>query len=165
MPDLSQFAETQAQLELLQKMSEDTNSRVQHLQERLQPLSPSGSIPGIEHNNNYFGDPGTFDLNNYVQNDDFFTDLQSTNNPNDQPGTGDVTLPDLPMDFADANHDLNGANFAGAHSGDEDLLGFDGTMDGGGKVESVASSVPSPAATVEDADDDQPKRSPKRRKK
>ncbi|KAF2639012.1 hypothetical protein P280DRAFT_360827, partial [Massarina eburnea CBS 473.64] len=79
MPDLSQFAETSSQLDLLQQMSDEQNSRVQSLQERLQPLSPSGQIPGLDDNNSYFGntglgDPGTYDLDAdlFTQGDDFF---------------------------------------------------------------------------------------------
>jgi heat shock transcription factor len=173
MPDLSQFAETQAQLDFLQKMSEEQGSRVQSLQERLQPLSPSGTIPGLTDDsyfgNAHLGDPGQYDLNHdldldsFVQGDDFFP-----SNQNGQTGTGDVTLPDLDFNLPDPNHDISGANFdgAGAADGDGFLQVNDNTNDEGGRIESVSSSATSPAVTVEDADEDaKPKRSPKRRRK
>lgn len=168
MPDLSQFAASQAQLELLQKMSEDTNSRVQTLQERLQPLSPSGTIPGLADGSYFGGEPGAYDLDfdNLIQDHDYFPQTSVANGQNN---TGDVTLPDLNLEFPDASNqnmnNMNGANFDGMDT-DGDLLGLDGAQDGGGRIESVSSSAPSPAVTVEDVEEDKPKsRSPKRRKK
>lgn len=56
MPDLSHYMESRAQLEMLQKLSDEQESRVQSLQERLQPLSPSGSIPHLgSDGGGYFG--------------------------------------------------------------------------------------------------------------
>ncbi|KAF1957501.1 hypothetical protein CC80DRAFT_45773 [Byssothecium circinans] len=162
MPDLSQFAETQSQLDLLQQMSEEQNSRVQSLQERLQPLSPSGQIPGIE-DNSYFGnavlgDPGAYDLDAdmFTQGDDFFP-------PQTDVVGGDPALPDLSYQLSDP---------AGFDSGNGDAFNFDAATnnlsanDAGSRVESVSSSAASPAATVEEVEDEtRTSRSPKRRKR
>jgi heat shock transcription factor len=161
MPDIRQFQATQAQLDLLQKMSEEQNTRVQSLHERLQPLSPSGQIPGM---NNYFGtaslgEPGTYDLDldNFTHGDDYFPQNAATGQDD-----SDIALPDLNFDLTNATTNLNGANFDGA--ADADMLGFDGADAQGGRVESVSSSATSPAATVEDVDEEED-RLTKRRKK
>lgn len=172
MPNLDQFAETQAQLDLLQKMSEEQNNRVQHLQERLVPLSPSGQIPGLS-DDSYFGDPGQYDLNHdldldsFVQGDDFFP--PSTTQTGDA-GIGDGSLPDLSYQLPDTTGMNSGAGF---DAGAADTFNF-GTNsnthlnagDAENRVESVSSSATSPAATVEEVEDEsRAKRSPKRRRK
>ncbi|KAF1971804.1 hypothetical protein BU23DRAFT_173160 [Bimuria novae-zelandiae CBS 107.79] len=177
MPNLEQLQETEAQLAYLQRVSEEQNSRVQSLQERLQPLSPSGQIPGLDANNSYFGnaigEPGQYDLNHdldldsFVQGDDFFP---ATTAGDGMGLTATDTLPDL-------NYQLTGDD---SGFGDAPGDGFDfGTANGhlgvqkangGGTVESVStgsngSNATSPAsATVEEVEDET-RRSPKRRKK
>lgn len=161
MPDLSQFQATQNSLDLLQRMAEEQNNRVQNLHERLQPLSPSGNIPGLEDyfGNSTVGEPGQFDLDldSFIPNEDYMTQ----NHPGDAVG-GDMSLPDLNYDLSNHDLDLNGTGLTGDTSG-EGLLGFDTGQDN--RVESVSSSAASPAVTVEDMDEDRPKRSPKRRRK
>lgn len=163
LPDLSQFEATQHSLDLLQKMAEEQNTRVQHLQERLQPLSPSGTIPGLDDgyfNNATVGDPGQFDLDldSFIPNEDYLTQ----NAHNGHGNTADLNLPDLNYDLNHSGLDLNSTDLNGDASG-EGLLGFDGPHEN--RVESVSSSAPSPAVTIEDVDEDRQKRSPKRRKK
>jgi heat shock transcription factor len=163
MPDLSQFNATQQQLDILQKMSEEQNARVHNLHERLQPLSPSGTIPGMA-DTSYFGtvgEPGAYDLDldSFVQGDDYFPQTA----PNGTATGGDVSLPDLNFDLPDAGAEMNGAGFDGTGV-EGDFLGVNGG-DGGGRVESVSSSAASPAVTVEDVEEDRPKRSPKRMRK
>lgn len=171
--DLRRYQETQQQLELLQKMSDQQNSRVQSLQERLQPLSPSGQIPGLTDNNtNYFGnqmgDPGQYDLDldSFVQDNDYFP-----NNATNGGNSNDVNsgLPDFNYELPDAGSSMNGAGFGiGADAFDFNAPD-DGTLHVGdnndGRVESVSSSGTSPAATVEEVEDESRKRSPKRRRK
>lgn len=164
--DLRRYQETQQQLELLQKMSDQQNSRVQSLQERLQPLSPSGQIPGLaDTNTNYFGsqlgDPGQYDLDldSFVQDNDYFP-----NNANADVPSG---LPDFNYEMPDTNAGLNAAGFGSG--ADFNFDHDDGTLhvqDGNeGRVESVSSSGTSPTATVEEVEDESRRRSPKRRKK
>jgi heat shock transcription factor len=170
MPNFEQMQQTQAQLAYLQRVSEEQNSRVQSLQERLQPLSPSGQIPGLDSSNGYFGnaglgEPGAYDLDldSFVQDNDYFPATTQVDNTT----LSDPTLPDL-------NYQLAGDNsgFGDSNVGE----GFDfGAADGhlgvkdanaGGTVESVSSSATSPAsATVEEVEDESRKRSPKRRRR
>ncbi|KAF2028387.1 hypothetical protein EK21DRAFT_21532, partial [Setomelanomma holmii] len=115
MADLNQYQATQKQLEILQQMSDEQNSRVQSLQERLQPLSPSGQIPGLN-DDEYFGhsgglgDPGQYDLDldSFVQDQDFFPDNTNTStNMNLSNSTHDASgLPDF--NFENPTPDLNG---------------------------------------------------------
>ena len=170
MPSLDQFEATQAQLDLLQRMSDEQNARVQTLQERIQPLSPSGSIPGLTDNsyfgNSNLGEPGAYDLDfdSFVQGDDFTNNGIQNGTSNN---VADVSLPDLNFEFADSADDMNGIEFQdGDVDGFNGGLGFDGTAEGG-RVESVSSTATSPTATVEEVEDESvaKKRTPKRRKK
>ncbi|KAL1608257.1 Heat shock transcription factor [Paraconiothyrium brasiliense] len=170
MPNLDQLQETEAQLAYLQRVSEEQNSRVQSLQERLQPLSPSGQIPGLDANNSYFGntelgDPGSYDLDldSFVQDNDFFPSTTQ----GDGIATADPTLPDLNYTLSGDNSGFGDANASEPFNfggGDGDHLGVKDAA--GGTVESVSSSATSPAsATVEEVEDESRKRSPKRRRK
>jgi heat shock transcription factor len=88
--DLAQYQATQQQLEMLQKLSEQQNSKIRDIHERILPLSPTGQISGLggggagaDTGGGYFGDegveglgePGSYDLNmdHFVNDDDFFT--------------------------------------------------------------------------------------------
>ncbi|KAF7503773.1 hypothetical protein GJ744_003265 [Endocarpon pusillum] len=166
------LAATKSDLDSLAKMQADQDRSVQNLTNLLQPLSPTGSIPGL-------GDgadvqPPPLDI------DDF---LSSSAN----------YFPDFPPDqnFEFTNADINtsattnttGINFADLNDGDEELFGdvgstsngtnhglpqnsnngynylnVDGTADdsgGGGRVESMASSEgTSPTNTTATTDGD-----------
>lgn len=175
MPSMDTFSATQAQLDLLQKMQEEQDSKVQSLAGRLQPLSPSGTIPGFEPANgsSYFGNanvPGDFDLNNYINTDDYFTNLDGGS------GSDPNAIPDLTFDFdtnnmnSDREFDINNTNdLMGGSYGLGDDLGHTG-----GRVESVSSAAASPVNPGEDAfagsesgikgDDGASGRSPKKRR-
>jgi heat shock transcription factor len=158
---------------MLQHMSDEQNSRVQSLQERLQPLSPSGQIPGLNENE-YFGnaagglgEPGQYDLDldSFVQDQDYFPGTANL-------GAGGSNLPNF--NFDSATPDLNGGvnPFEGdafQFGGDAGHLGVEGEVQGynaeGQRVESVSSNATSPTATVEEVEDESRRRSPKRRKK
>ncbi|KAH6843575.1 hypothetical protein B0T12DRAFT_457742 [Alternaria alternata] len=81
--DLAQYQATQQQLEMLQKLSDQQNAKIQGIHERILPLSPTGQISGLgESGDGYFGggdgglgEPGGYDLNmdSFVNDDDFFT--------------------------------------------------------------------------------------------
>ncbi|KAL5423990.1 hypothetical protein PMIN06_008372 [Paraphaeosphaeria minitans] len=176
MPNLGQMQETEAQLAYLQRVSEEQNSRVQSLQERLQPLSPSGQIPGLDSGNGYFGgaglgEPGAYDLDldSFVQDNDYFPGTTGDNAASMQ----DPTLPDLNYQLAGDNSgfgvgDVVGEGFDfgdGGGAADGGGNGHSGVKDAGGSVESVSSSATSPAsATVEEVEDESRRRGPKRRK-
>jgi heat shock transcription factor len=180
--DLAQYQATQQQLEMLQKLSDQQNSKIQHIHDRILPLSPTGRIEGMGDQNSYFdpnglGEPGQYDLNmdNFVHDDDFFTD---NNNTHTDVGTqphvnGNTVLPDFnfdataPLDESTADSftfpDINGGDDPG-HLG----VGVpaDDSTESSNRVDSLGSSTTtSPAATVEEVEDETRKRSPKRRKK
>lgn len=76
---LSQWSANKDQLDMLQRLQQEQDSKVQNLAGRIQPLSPSGSIPGFEqayHN-------GDINFDNYL-NSDFF------NSDSGAGGTGDA---------------------------------------------------------------------------
>ncbi|RAR10306.1 heat shock factor protein hsf8 [Stemphylium lycopersici] len=216
--DLAQYQATQQQLEMLQKLSDQQNSKIQHIHERILPLSPTGQIEGLaDGQNGYFdaaalGEPGQYDLNmdNFVHDDDFFTDANATGGGSgsgggdgdggdggqngDVGGSGingsgagaDTVLPDFNFDPTEG-FDEGGDSFTfpeqatgggggngGMGADDPGHLGVGGGAAGSSNVdnsnstrlESVASSnATSPAATVEEVEDETRKRSPKRRKK
>jgi heat shock transcription factor len=67
MPSLEVLRQNNAQLEMLTKMQQEQDSKVADLAGRLQPLSPTGAIPGINANNfEELGNPGDFDLGTYL---------------------------------------------------------------------------------------------------
>jgi len=170
MPNLDQFVETQAQLDMLQKMSEQQNSRVQSLHNRLQPLSPSGQIPGLNENG-YFGnaglgEPGAYDLDldSFVQGDDFFPNAATQGQDGQLP---DPTLPDLDYHLSDVGaFDGTGGSGEAFNFDDTTNSGHLGVGEAENRVESVSSSATSPTATVEEVEDESRVRpSPKRRRK
>ncbi|KAF2087563.1 hypothetical protein K490DRAFT_11203, partial [Saccharata proteae CBS 121410] len=178
MPSLEHFPHSQEQFDVLQKLQEEQASRVQSLSERLAPMSPNGSIPGMSGanygtNSNGSGNapPSDFDLDSYINTDaSYFAD------PNTGDGAADPNFDDQGMDFDFGGLlDHNAAGFGdgqesnlfgldGAGSGvgvgagvgvggAEGVGGEGGNYDGGGRiVESVSSEATSPAGTtVEDA--------------
>jgi heat shock transcription factor len=156
MQDLSQYQATQQQLDLLSKLSNEQNSRLQSVQERIQAASPTGQIiPGLDDANTdgYFsnaslGDPAQYDLNldDYVQ-DDFYPETENG-----------AALPDFNFNFENATPGTGTDAFT--------LNGNDGRLhvDGAERVESVSSNATSPAATVEEVEDETRRQATKRRK-
>lgn len=141
------LANSQANLNSLAKIQTDQNQSIQNLTNLLQPLSPSGSIPGIGDGTNI--PPPPLDIDDLFSNNDYFNDFPAEN--------GDL------VDYT-ANH--NGLNFSDLPGDTEELFADVGTNgqepvfdtfkssqtedDGGGRVESVASSeVTTPANTAE----------------
>lgn len=149
MPDMSQFKETQKQLEILTNMQKTQDSKVHELSRRLQPLSPTGTIPGIADANDgggFFdptGAPGDFDPNNFIDFD----------NANDLNFNFDNDDGQIDWDFTNAaatNPAANGGNGNFADNlGQPDNSGLlqpeQQPLDGGGRVESVSSGAASPA--------------------
>ncbi|KAF1981293.1 hypothetical protein K402DRAFT_342713 [Aulographum hederae CBS 113979] len=164
MPDLSQFTKSQDQLDFLQRLQGEHANRLEDLTNRLTPLSPNGTIPGLASNGNAWdgqnvGAPGEYDLNNWVEGDDYFPD-QKFSNPDGTAADGDDIFNDL---------DLNLDNYQAGPSGfgadaqwnndpamrDQDMFGgLDGINDdkldvpSGPRVESISSEATSPANTV-----------------
>ncbi|KAL5121766.1 Heat shock transcription factor [Pleosporales sp. CAS-2024a] len=181
--DLSQYQATQKQLEMLQQMSDEQNSRVQSLQERLQPLSPLGQIPGLSSNGEYFadtGEPGQYDLDldSFVQNHDYFADdsgngttsaLPDFNFDNATPTPFDASGDDGVFNFGDADADtahlgVGGSSNTGGSASGGGAAAADHNK--GGFAESVSSNATSPAATtVEEVEDESRRETLKRRRK
>lgn len=86
MPSLEQLQRTQEQLDMLTRMQQDQDSKVADLAGRLQPLSPSGTIPGMTGAvDAEMGHPGDFDINAYINSDtdNYFAQFPGTANPLD----------------------------------------------------------------------------------
>ena len=132
------LASTRADLDNLARLQAEQDKSVQNLTHLLQPLSPTGSIPGL-------GDgmdvaPPPLDIDAFLNHNDYFTNSPSDGNSN--------------FDFDNtANND--GFRYENYNNDEEELFAgvppqVDGVNenDGGGRVESVASSeVTSPSPT------------------
>ncbi|EDU40034.1 Heat shock factor protein HSF8 [Pyrenophora tritici-repentis] len=195
--DLAHYQATQQQLEMLQKLSDQQNHKIQNIHERILPLSPTGQIEGIGAGGNgqdgYFdanplGEPGNYDLNidNFVHDDDFFTDNGNRTGGGDvgfeNPGLPDFNFDTAGFGEADGSGGAEAFTFPGeemvdavgkvdlsAGSGDVPDATADAKLPIGtedvAKVESASSNSTSPAATVEEVEDETRRRSPKRRRK
>ena len=139
-PSVSQWDATREELDFLERTLKEQDSKVANLSNMLQPLSPSGSIPGLTDSQGFGGqapaDP--LDLDQIFNSDNYF---------NDTGNGGDI-------DFGSSNADLNGTsafNFDDP-AGDDMTNGFglDGADQQGGRiVETVNSSeATSPANTT-----------------
>ncbi|KAI5259396.1 hypothetical protein E4T42_00256 [Aureobasidium subglaciale] len=71
MPSLDALRQNKQHLDMLTKLQQEQDSKVADLAGRLQPLSPTGAIPGINANNfDELGNPGDFDLSSYINDPD-----------------------------------------------------------------------------------------------
>ncbi|TIA44809.1 hypothetical protein D6C77_10784 [Aureobasidium pullulans] len=66
MPSLNQIQQNTVHLDMLTKLQKEQDSKVADLTSRLQPLSPSGSIPGIAAGFDDLGNTSEFDINSYL---------------------------------------------------------------------------------------------------
>ena len=142
------LASTRADLDHLAKMQADQDRSVQNLTNLLQPLSPSGSIPGIGDGTNV--PPPPLDIDDLLNQQEYF---------NDFPAEG----PDY--DFSTSG---NGFNFESLPEVDDaplfdevrtndppqefDAFRSSQTEDGGGRVESVPSSEGTTPANTADTE-------------
>lgn len=148
MPDLDQYARNQEQLEMLTRLQKEQDSKVQHLAGRLQPLSPSGTIPGLA--DSYIGSGGMGD--NGSVDFDFDAFLQNPYPGGDGEGEADGADHDshLTAGAGMTDDDPTGLNFDfGAPDGD-DLFGDVGAgIDSDGpSVESIHSDEGQPGGSV-----------------
>ncbi|KAK5660979.1 hypothetical protein OQA88_12355 [Cercophora sp. LCS_1] len=72
-PDLSAFRASQAEIDTLQQLSNQTANGINQLQSFLGPLSPSGRIPGLDSDTAPNGDYFDLDYSQYLNNDAFAT--------------------------------------------------------------------------------------------
>ena len=80
----AQLANTRSELDNLVKMQAEQARSVQHLTNMLQPLSPTGSIPGIDNNQI---PPPPLDLDNIFNSGDYFSDIPGVENNNSSKDT------------------------------------------------------------------------------
>ncbi|KAI4855199.1 hypothetical protein E4T45_03366 [Aureobasidium sp. EXF-8846] len=165
MPSLEALRQNNAQLEMLTKMQQEQDSKVADLAGRLQPLSPTGAIPGIDANNfEELGNPGEFDLGSYLNEteDGYFGTFDTTSAPQQSyPSTSGPTQginDDLGFNWGDypqANgldtDDLFGDG--GASGINDGSLGIDDR--GGRVVGSVSSTGTSPPDATKVGDDEE----------
>ena len=173
MPDLSDLSMRRSELNHLYKTQKEQDSKIAQLTNLLQPLSPSGSIPGLATDAQAYGgasDP--LDLDQIFNSGDYFNDAGGDNGVGgarfdfggDGGGMGDFDF-DNPTGAAGAAAaaagGMDGMGFSGRDA-DADVdagMGVDGDGDGegvGGRVESLHSSeATSPAGTVVEGGDAQ----------
>ncbi|CAD0099409.1 unnamed protein product [Aureobasidium mustum] len=175
MPSLEGLRQNKAQLDMLAKMQQEQDSKVADLAGRLQPLSPTGAIPGINANNfEELGNPGDFDLSNFLNEteDGYFGTFGDTTSAPQR-----STYPTTSAPSQGINDDLNfnwDYTQANGMPDTDDLFGDVGGPDvndgnlsvderGGRIVGSVSSAGTSPPDTTKAAGDDEETPSKKRR--
>ena len=154
-----QLARTNSEYNQLAKLQAEQDKSVQNLTNLLQPLSPTGSIPGIHDNASL--PPPPLDIDDFLNNNEYFADFPSDGAGNyDFTGSGDAAAqPNI--NFADYNDDdelfgdLPPTDEAQPNGG----YGYDGAADSK-RVESLASS----AATTPKAHDENDARTRSARK-
>lgn len=158
----TRLAATKSDLESLAKLQAEQDRSVQNLTNLLQPLSPTGSIPGIGDGTDV--QPPPLDIDDFLSNGancfaDFPTDQNYNFNGTDinatNTNTNGINFADLNDDndelFANVGTTTTNSTMQNGGNNTYDYLNMDGaaSADGGGKVESMASSeVASPANTT-----------------
>lgn len=84
------LANTRAEIDNLAKMQAEQDRSVQNLTNMLQPLSPTGTIPGVGQENGNVPPP-PLDLDQFFTNNDYFTDFTDFENNKASPGFDDST--------------------------------------------------------------------------
>ena len=142
-----QLARSNADLDQLAKLQAEQDKSVQNLTNLLQPLSPSGSIPGIHDNTSL--PPPPLDIDDFLNHNEYFTDFPSDGAGSyDFTGTGDADGAQQNFNLADYNDsdelfgDLPPTNPEAQQQNGRspEAYGFDAADDGTGRVESLASS-------------------------
>ena len=159
---LKHFSNQNEQLDLLQRLQQEQDSKVQSLADKLQPLSPSGSIPGLGgsaggvntgtqiYSNPQLSMSGEFDLNNFLT-DDYFPDPD---------GDADLLGKGLDYDSLDANSTGAGTRnemnnmFGGSTHNDSEGTRAASVQAAGRIVGSAGTSSGAPSPVVEDVSDD-----------
>ncbi|KEF63597.1 uncharacterized protein A1O9_01575 [Exophiala aquamarina CBS 119918] len=164
------LASTNADLDHLAKLQAEQDKSVQNLTNLLQPLSPTGSIPGIGDGQSLPAPP--LDIDDFLNNSDYFTDFPTDANGNYDFGntglgntsTNHNTAGTSGLDFGDYKDDdelfgnLSQSSKQQGFGKNYDYNPLDGTADtkydassdfeGGGRIESVPSSeVTTPNST------------------
>jgi heat shock transcription factor len=146
MPDLAHFKQTQQQLEMLTNMQKRQDAKVQDLQRRLQPLSPTGSIPGLQEteNANPFDAIGAeYDPNAFLNFDNW--NDNSLGLEGAVPSTNPFDPGNYSTDFNWDGYDDSGATDGMFQTTNTTLPLVDRpATDEDGKIENMSSGVPTP---------------------
>ncbi|SLM39637.1 Winged helix-turn-helix DNA-binding domain [Lasallia pustulata] len=145
MPNLSDLPFSRSELNVIYKTQKDQNSKITQLTNLLQPLSPSGSIPGIGPDTHAYNASDPLDLDQIFNSGDYFADAPNGGaaaeaaefdfGPDPDDCLRDFELFDDPMGVGEA-----GAGFAADGTGG--LGGAGAGADAlGGTVESLASKA------------------------
>ena len=160
------LASSQADFDQLAKLQAEQDKSVQNLTNLLQPLSPTGSIPGIHDNQSL--PPPPLDIDDFLNHNEYFADFPSDANgsydfgntglgSNQQGGNDNLNLGDYKDDdelFGNLDNNDNSANLGFDGANDADVPNQHDTSrdmkyenpnqfeehDGGGRIESVPSS-------------------------
>ncbi|KAI9800469.1 MAG: stress-responsive transcription factor hsf1 [Piccolia ochrophora] len=82
MPDLSQLESSQQQIDYLTKLQAEQDAKMQNLHNMMRPLSPTGSIPGLDstyYNNGGAEVPSALDLDQIFNSGDYFANQDPDN--------------------------------------------------------------------------------------
>ena len=140
--NLAHFNMNTEQLSQIEQSLREQEARMANMQATIAPLSPSGSIPGI--NNGSHSGNSELDLDSIFNTGEYFND---GTDPNTFDFTAGAELPDF--DFNTGAEPINGDNAQG-----QGPVQFDGTNDERVK-EMDSSEATSPANTVLTIDDDE----------
>jgi heat shock transcription factor, other eukaryote len=144
---------TNSDLTRLAQLQAEQDKSVQNLTNLLQPLSPSGSIPGIHDNSQM--PPPPLDIDDFLNHNEYFADFPTDGNGNyDFTGNGDGDGEGQGQNFASFNDDDEEEMFGNlppVNNGNNTGYGYDGTDEGtgSGRVQSLASSEASTPTNAE----------------
>ncbi|KAI9671171.1 MAG: stress-responsive transcription factor hsf1 [Caeruleum heppii] len=147
-PDLTRLDQNRAELDRLFKMQNEQAANMASLKSLIEPLSPSGSIPGLE-GGQYYANvgseaPGPLELDQFLDSGDYFTN----------PDQGDLTWSGDGAFNEDINFNLDGSN---------DVAGAGDPEGSGGRViETVNSSEAASPVQATEADGGSPSRKRRR---
>ncbi|KAG4430276.1 hypothetical protein IFR05_014240 [Cadophora sp. M221] len=152
-PSLEQFGITHQEIDDLMRRQADQARRINDFKTTIAPLSPSGSIPGLDGDTYFDGmdasqpDAANLDLDQFLETGAFYTGSSPMANNGDYGFDG----------FGDT------AGMGESHFD----AGMDGTVDSGGRVESLnGSTVATPeVSTPEEATNMNPMRSPSKKRR
>ena len=160
LPDMEHWNATKSELDFLEKTLKEQDSKVANLSSMLQPLSPSGTIPGLSDPQGYpatgQGATDSLDFDQLFNSGDYFDDSGVGADINFGADAGDYNG-DADFDFGNPNGNVGSKGFS---------LDQESNQNGGRIVETVDSSeATSPANTVEEGRGPEEGQSPRKKRK
>ena len=143
-PGMDTMAYTDDELARLAQLQNELSGRIERVNKDLAPLSPTGSIPGLDHGSYFTGDHISDPANSNLDLDQFLDTGAFYTGSSPMAGNGEYNFDSYPGDMGT----FGGAGGLGESHFD---LGMDGANDGGRIVETATSSeVNTPETAVED---------------